>query len=138
MEILKQRAGIDMLHVPYKGGAPAMVDLVSKAGSPEPPLVGVAREVKDPHQTSGMDVPPGGFEPTVFLMADAVACAKTGQTTPEGYYNLERMLRRHHHRVLPLVAGQGHQFAVITSHGHLELPDRGEHAAAGREPLRAG
>ena len=31
---------------------------------------------------------------TVFLMADAVACAKAGQKTPEGFYNLERMLRR--------------------------------------------
>jgi uncharacterized protein involved in oxidation of intracellular sulfur len=28
----------------------------------------------------------------VFLMGDAVACAKAGQTTPNGYYNLERML----------------------------------------------
>lgn len=33
-------------------------------------------------------------EVTVFLMADAVACAKAGQKTPDGYYNLERMLRR--------------------------------------------
>lgn len=33
-------------------------------------------------------------EITVFLMADAVLCAKAGQNTPEGYYNLERMLRR--------------------------------------------
>ena len=32
-------------------------------------------------------------EVTVFLMADAVACAKTGQKTPDGYYNLERMLK---------------------------------------------
>ena len=31
---------------------------------------------------------------TVFLMADAVACAKKGQKTPEGYYNLERMVKR--------------------------------------------
>jgi uncharacterized protein involved in oxidation of intracellular sulfur len=31
---------------------------------------------------------------TVFLMADAVACGKKGQKTPEGYYNLERMLKR--------------------------------------------
>ena len=31
---------------------------------------------------------------TVFLMADAVACAKAGQKTPEGYYNVERMLGR--------------------------------------------
>ncbi len=28
----------------------------------------------------------------IFLMADAVGCAKRGQATPEGYYNLERML----------------------------------------------
>jgi uncharacterized protein involved in oxidation of intracellular sulfur len=31
-------------------------------------------------------------ELTVFLMADAVACAKKGQKTPNGYYNVERML----------------------------------------------
>jgi uncharacterized protein involved in oxidation of intracellular sulfur len=30
----------------------------------------------------------------VFLMADAVGCAKSGQKTPEGYYSLERMLKR--------------------------------------------
>ena len=29
----------------------------------------------------------------VFLMADAVACARRGQTTPEGYYNIGRMLK---------------------------------------------
>ena len=31
---------------------------------------------------------------TVFLMADAVLAAKAGQKTPEGYYNVERMLKR--------------------------------------------
>ncbi|MDE2167154.1 MAG: DsrE family protein [Alphaproteobacteria bacterium] len=31
---------------------------------------------------------------TIFLMADAVSCAKKGQKTPEGYYNIERMVRR--------------------------------------------
>jgi uncharacterized protein involved in oxidation of intracellular sulfur len=31
---------------------------------------------------------------TVFLMADAVSAARGGQKTPEGYYNIERMLRR--------------------------------------------
>lgn len=31
---------------------------------------------------------------TVFLMADAVLSAKAGQKTPDGYYNVERMLRR--------------------------------------------
>ncbi len=33
-------------------------------------------------------------EISVFLMADAVACAKAGQSTPDGYYNLERMIKR--------------------------------------------
>lgn len=33
-------------------------------------------------------------EVTVFLMADAVACAKAGQKTPDGFYNMERMLGR--------------------------------------------
>jgi uncharacterized protein involved in oxidation of intracellular sulfur len=31
---------------------------------------------------------------TVFLMADAVLAAKADQKTPEGYYNIERMLKR--------------------------------------------
>jgi len=33
-------------------------------------------------------------EVTAFLMADAVAAAKAGQKTPDGYYNVERMLKR--------------------------------------------
>jgi uncharacterized protein involved in oxidation of intracellular sulfur len=33
-------------------------------------------------------------EVTVFLMADAVNAAKAGQNTPEGYYNVERMVKR--------------------------------------------
>lgn len=39
-------------------------------------------------------------ELTVFLMADAVVAAKANQKTPEGYYNVERMLKR-------VLAGQG-------------------------------
>ena len=34
-----------------------------------------------------------GSELRLFLMADAVWCARGGQTTPAGYYNVERMLR---------------------------------------------
>lgn len=34
-----------------------------------------------------------GNEVDVFLMADAVFCAKARQKTPDGYYNLERMLK---------------------------------------------
>ena len=31
---------------------------------------------------------------TVFLMADAVIGARVGQKTPDGYYHIERMLKR--------------------------------------------
>ncbi|MBI5282952.1 MAG: DsrE family protein [Candidatus Solibacter usitatus] len=30
---------------------------------------------------------------SVFLMGDAASCAAAGQTTPNGYYNIERMLK---------------------------------------------
>jgi uncharacterized protein involved in oxidation of intracellular sulfur len=33
------------------------------------------------------------LELTLYLSNDAVLCAKTGQKTPDGYYNVERMLR---------------------------------------------
>jgi uncharacterized protein involved in oxidation of intracellular sulfur len=36
----------------------------------------------------------------VFLMADSVLAAKAGQKTPDGYYNVERMLKH-------VVAGKG-------------------------------
>jgi uncharacterized protein involved in oxidation of intracellular sulfur len=39
-------------------------------------------------------------EVTIFLMADSVVCAKKGQKTPDGYYNVERMLKR-------VLAGKG-------------------------------
>jgi uncharacterized protein involved in oxidation of intracellular sulfur len=31
---------------------------------------------------------------TIFLMADAVVAARRGQKTPEGFYNIELMLKR--------------------------------------------
>ena len=34
------------------------------------------------------------MEISVFLIADAVLAAKSQQKTPEGYYNIERMLKR--------------------------------------------
>ena len=34
-----------------------------------------------------------GVQLKVFLMADAVGCGRAGQKTPQGYYNLERMLK---------------------------------------------
>jgi uncharacterized protein involved in oxidation of intracellular sulfur len=34
-----------------------------------------------------------GISLRVFLMADSIRCAQRGQTTPEGYYNVERMIK---------------------------------------------
>ena len=33
------------------------------------------------------------LEVRIFLMADAVACALPAQVTPNGYYNIERMMK---------------------------------------------
>ncbi|UCD74873.1 MAG: DsrE family protein [Phycisphaerales bacterium] len=33
------------------------------------------------------------LEITVYLTADGVLCAKAGQKTPDGYYNIERILK---------------------------------------------
>lgn len=33
------------------------------------------------------------IEVRLFLMADAASCAVANQTTPNGYYNIERMIR---------------------------------------------
>lgn len=40
----------------------------------------------------------------IFLMGDAAGCAKAGQNVPQGYYNLERMLK--------LVANKGAEVGV--------------------------
>ncbi len=39
----------------------------------------------------GKDFP--DVEVRIFLMADAASCAVAGQTTPNGYYNIEKMLK---------------------------------------------
>jgi uncharacterized protein involved in oxidation of intracellular sulfur len=36
---------------------------------------------------------PETAEVRIFLMADAVTCALPNQSTPQGYYNIERMLK---------------------------------------------
>lgn len=40
----------------------------------------------------------------LFLMGDAVGCAKAGQKTPEGFYNLERMFKGITSRRIPVGA----------------------------------
>lgn len=34
-----------------------------------------------------------GVKLRVFLLADGVFCARKGQKTPDGYYNIERMIK---------------------------------------------
>jgi len=34
-----------------------------------------------------------GVEIKVFLTADGIFCARKGQKTPDGYYNIERMVK---------------------------------------------
>lgn len=53
MELLKQRAGVSMLHIPYKGGAPAMNDLLSG----QVDLMFINQDAVIPHQQSGRLVP---------------------------------------------------------------------------------
>ena len=43
-------------------------------------------------------------EVRVFLMADAVTASLPNQSTPQGYYNIERMLK-----------------AVLSKHGHIKI-----------------
>ena len=45
-----------------------------------------------------------GVELKIFLLGDAVGCAKRGQKTPEGYYTLERMLKGFTSRGIPVGA----------------------------------
>ncbi len=52
----------------------------------------------------------------IFLMADAVLAAKAGHKTPEGYYNIERMLRR-------VLAGKGQVLLCGTCMGARGLTD---------------
>jgi uncharacterized protein involved in oxidation of intracellular sulfur len=35
----------------------------------------------------------GGAQLRVFLLGDAAACAKAGQSVPQGFYNINRMLQ---------------------------------------------
>ena len=79
-ELFKQRAGIDLVHVPYKGGGPAMTDLLAGRVSM---YIGVPSTV-NPHVEAGK------------LRALAVTGPKRAATTPDvptvaesGYPNFE-------------------------------------------------
>ena len=65
---------------------------------------------------------------TVFLMADAVAAAKAGQKTPDGYYNVERMLKR-------VLAGKGEVLLCGTCMDARGLDDAALMAGARRSTM---
>jgi uncharacterized protein involved in oxidation of intracellular sulfur len=65
---------------------------------------------------------------TVFLMADAVVAARSGQKTPDGYYNIERMLRR-------VLAGRGRVLLCGTCMDARGLTDSELTAGAARSTL---
>ena len=58
------------------------------------PPYGTERSYNGLRLAHALAKPAQGAEVTVFLMADAVLCAKKEQKTPDGHYNLERMLKR--------------------------------------------
>ena len=72
---------------------------------------------KDPH----MDI-------TIFLMANSVVAAKAGQKTPDGYYNVERMLNR-------VLAGNGKVLLCGTCMGARGLDDAALMAGARRSTM---
>lgn len=65
---------------------------------------------------------------TVFLMADSVVAAKAGQKTPDGYYNVERMLKR-------VLAGAGKVLLCGTCMDARGLDDAGLMAGAQRSTM---
>ena len=65
---------------------------------------------------------------SVFLMADAVVAARSGQKTPDGYYNIERMLRR-------LLAGKGRVLLCGTCMDARGLTDSELTAGAARSTM---
>jgi tripartite-type tricarboxylate transporter receptor subunit TctC len=67
MELLKQSAGIDMQHVPYKGGAPALQDVLGG----QVPLMFINQDIPAPHVRAGK------------LRAIAVADTKRNPLYPE-------------------------------------------------------
>jgi len=68
------------------------------------------------------------IEVTVFLMADAVIAAKADQKTPDGYYNIERMLKR-------VLAGKGQVLLCGTRMDARGLTDNEMMAGARRSTM---
>lgn len=59
-------------------------------------------------------------EIAVFLIGDAVLCANAGQKTPDGYYNIERMLKRILSKGTVLICGTCMDARGLTEAGMIE------------------
>ena len=69
-------------------------------------------------------------EVVVFLMADAVVAARKGQKTPDGHYNMERMLKR-------VIAGKGAVLLCGTCMDARGMTDNDVMDGAGRSTMDA-
>jgi uncharacterized protein involved in oxidation of intracellular sulfur len=67
-------------------------------------------------------------EISILLMADSVVAAKAGQKTPDGYYNVERMLKR-------VLAGKGNVLLCGTCMDARGLDDAALMAGARRSTM---
>ncbi len=76
-------------------------------------------------------------EVTVFLMADAVACAKAGQKVPQGYYNLELMVKSVTRRGKVLLCGTCMDARGLTDDELVEGPRRSSMAELAEHTLAA-
>ena len=61
---------------------------------------------------------------TVFLLADAIACAKRGQKVPQGFYNIELMLKSILRKGEVLICGTCMDARGITDDDILEGAER--------------
>lgn len=61
---------------------------------------------------------------TIFLMGDAVSGAKTGQKTPDGFYNLERMVKRAAQKGKVLLCGTCMDARGLTEEETVERAER--------------
>jgi uncharacterized protein involved in oxidation of intracellular sulfur len=74
---------------------------------------------------------------TVFLMADAVTCAKSGQKVPQGFYNLELMVKSVTRKGEVLLCGTCMDARGLTDEEIIEGAQRSTMSALAEQTLAA-
>lgn len=77
-----------MRHNPHRGQLPVEVKTLVVLNDPAYGTERSYNGLRLAHALAKRD----GEEVRIFLLGDAVSCALAGQQTPNGYYNLERMV----------------------------------------------